>query len=112
MAGRWRSMGPAVTSTHRSAHWSSSVLAPAIAATLAVCVVIAGWRGTDLAAQVFRANLFKRHGFVLWNGQWFGGHSTLSYSVISPMVAALVGPVVLAGISGIVGAVLFDRIAQ
>jgi hypothetical protein len=102
----------AQTSTRRSPNWSSSVLAPAIAATLAACVVIAGWRGTDLAAQVFRADLFKRHGFVLWNGQWFGGHATLSYSVISPMVAALVGPVVLAGISGIVGAVLFDRIAQ
>ena len=34
---------------------------------------VLGWRGSDLPAQLFRVELFRRYGFVLWNSQWFGG---------------------------------------
>jgi hypothetical protein len=86
------------------------MVAPVVSATLATVAVLAGWRGTDLAAQVFRADLFRRYGFALWNGQWFGGHATLGYSVVVPMASALVGPVMVAAASGVVAAVLFDRV--
>jgi hypothetical protein len=94
------------------ARWIPSSVAPAVAAALAVTAVVAGWRGTDLAAQVFRADLVKQYGIVLWNGQWFGGHATLSYSVLTPVLSALVGPVAVAIASGVVGAVLFERLAR
>jgi hypothetical protein len=100
------------TSRPAPAGWRSSVLAPSLAATLAVSATVVGWRGTDLAAQVFRANLFKRYGFVLWNPQWFGGHATLSYSVLTPLVSAMVGPVAVATLSGVAGALVFDRIVR
>src|SRR3954447_10275563 len=86
------------------------MVAPVVSALLATIAMAAGWRGTDLAAQVFRADLFRRYGFVLWNGQWFGGHATLGYSGLTPMVSALLGPVTVAAASGIVAAVLFDRV--
>ena len=91
-------------------NWAPPLVAPVVSAALATVAVLAGWRGTDLAAQVFRADLFRRYGFALWNGQWFGGHATLGYSVVAPMVSALVGPVTVAAASGVVAAVLFDRV--
>ena len=91
-------------------NWAPPLVAPVVSAALATVALLAGWRGTDLAAQVFRADLFRRYGFALWNGQWFGGHATLSYSVVAPMVSALVGPLTVAAASGVVAAVLFDRV--
>jgi hypothetical protein len=81
-----------------------------VASVLAAIVVIGGWRGSDLPAQVFWAELFKRDGFVLWNSQWFSGHPALGYSVLSPILGALTGPVALAVVCGIVSAFLFHRL--
>jgi len=89
---------------------ASPTVAALISAALATAAVLAGWNGTDFAAHVFRADLFRRYGFALWNGQWFGGHATLDYSVLAPMASALVGPVMVAGASGVVAAVLFDQV--
>ena len=33
-------------------------------------------RSPDLAAHIFRSELFGREGFAVWNGQWYGGHHT------------------------------------
>ncbi len=46
----------------------------------------------DLAAQTFRADLFKEIGFSAWNTQWYGGHHLPAYSVIFPPLAAAFGP--------------------
>ena len=46
----------------------------------------------DLAAQDFRAKLFAREGFALWDGRWFGGHHVPGYSVLFPPLAAALGP--------------------
>jgi hypothetical protein len=105
-----REVEPTHVLTRRVASCASPVVAPVVSAALATVAVLAGWRGTDLAAQVFRADLFRRYGFALWNGQWFGGHATLGYSVVAPMVSAVVGPVTVAVGSGVVAAVLFDRV--
>ena len=67
------------------------MMAPVVSATLATVAVVGQWRGTDLAAQVSARRPFRRYGFALWNGQWFGGHATLGYSVVAPMVSAIAG---------------------
>ncbi len=54
--------------------WPSLLTAFAIAGALALVAVLLGWRGSDLPAQVFRSELFRQDGFVVWNSQWFGGH--------------------------------------
>ena len=99
----------AVRSRHE--RWDA-MPAPAVAAMLSTLVVMLGWRGSDLPAQLFRADLVRRYGFVVWNSQWYGGHPTVGYSVLSPVLGALIGPVVLGAISGLVSAILFDRIVH
>ena len=35
--------------------------------------------------------LFARHGFTLWDSQWYGGHWLFDYSVLFAPIAALAG---------------------
>ena len=81
--------------------WLTSGISPTAAAAAAIAILALGWRGSDLPAQIFRADLVKRYGFVLWNMQWYGGHPTLDYSVITPVLGALMGPMVLCALSGL-----------
>ena len=99
MAGRWVD------------RWSGAAVAAAVAGALALVVVAMGWRGSDLPAQLFRVEVFRRDGFVLWNRQWFSGTPTLDYSVLSPALGALTGPVLLCVASGALSALLFHRLA-
>jgi hypothetical protein len=92
--------------------WTGAVYAGGIAGLLAAIAIAAGWRGSDLPAQVFRVELLRRHGFVFWDAQWFSGHPTLSYSVLSPLFGALTGPVALGALCGVVSAMLFDRLVR
>jgi hypothetical protein len=92
--------------------WQSLVGVFAIAGTLAIVAVVFGWRGSDLPAQVFRSELVRRDGFVIWNSQWFGGHPVLTYSVLSPVLGALTGPVALGAITGVASSVVFERILR
>lgn len=87
---------------------------PAVALSAALAVVLLIWdpHVRDLAAQTFRAELFERDGFVLWNGSWYQGHYTLTYSVLFPPLAALLGPMLVGAVSVVASAYLFDRIVR
>src|SRR5881394_1978605 len=67
---------------------------PAVALSAALAAAMLAWNPPvgDLAAQVFRTELFQRGGLAIWNGSWYGGHYTLTYSVLFPPLAALLGP--------------------
>ena len=67
---------------------------PAVALSSALALLMLIWSPPvgDLAAQVFRTELFQRAGLAIWNGSWYGGHYTLTYSVLFPPLAALLGP--------------------
>jgi hypothetical protein len=92
--------------------WPSLLTAFSLAGALALVAVLLGWRGSDLPAQVFRSELFRQDGFTVWNSQWFGGHPTLPYSVISPALGAITGPVALGAVTCVISAVLFERILR
>jgi hypothetical protein len=92
--------------------WPTMTAVVAVAGVLALLAITLGWRGSDLPAQVFRAELFRQDGFVLWNSQWFGGHALLGYSVIAPAISAPIGPVALGALSGIASALIFERILR
>ncbi len=92
--------------------WPSLVTVFAVALGLALLAVCLGWRGSDLPAQVFRSELVREDGFVVWNSQWFGGHALLPYSVLSPLIGALTGPIALGAVSGVASAVVFERILR
>jgi hypothetical protein len=96
----------------RPRRWTiEPALAPLIAAALAVVAWLAGWRGSDLPAALYRIALFHRHGLTLWDSQWYGGHWTLDYSVIFPPIAGILGVVVTEVACVAVAALSFDRLA-
>ena len=64
----------------------------AIAVAFAIVYLIWQPRTVDLAAHTFRADLFGEEGFTIWNGQWYGGHHTPAYSILSPPLAWLLSP--------------------
>ena len=66
----------------------------------------------DLAAQVFRTELFERGGLAIWNGSWYGGHYTLTYSFLFPPLAALLGPQAVGALAVISSSYLFDRLVR
>jgi hypothetical protein len=88
-------------------------LAPVVAAVVVAAVyLVSGIRSGDLAAHVFRADLFGREGFTIWNGQWYGGHHTPAYSVLFPPLAWLLGPRVLGALAAVAAAALFEPLLR
>ena len=87
---------------------------PAVALSSALAALMLLWSPPvgDLAAQVFRTALFEQAGLSIWNGSWYGGHYTLTYSVLFPPLAALLGPQVVGGIAVVSSAYLFDRLVR
>jgi hypothetical protein len=86
---------------------------PALVAALVVALSqLLGWRGVDFAAQIYRVDAFRHSGFTLWDFQWYGGHWTLSYSVLYPPMAALVTVPVLTVASAALAALSFDHFVR
>ncbi len=87
---------------------------PAVALSAALATAMFAWNPQvgDLAAQVFRTELFQRGGLAIWNGSWYGGHYTLTYSVLFPPLAALLGPRLVGAIAVIASSYFFDRLVR
>ncbi len=87
---------------------------PAVALSSALALAMLAWNPQvgDLAAQVFRTELFQEGGLGIWNGTWYGGHYTLTYSVLFPPLAALLGPRTVGVLAVIASAYLFDRLVR
>lgn len=69
-----------------------------VAVTSAGCAAVAGLAlllappmGTDLSAQVARADFFAAHGPALVDLRWYGGIHPFGYSLVSPPVMDLLG---------------------
>ncbi|HEV2873969.1 MAG TPA: hypothetical protein VGW14_02375 [Thermoleophilaceae bacterium] len=88
-------------------------VAPVVAAIVFAAVYLI-WepRTVDLAAHTFRADLFAEEGFTIWNGQWYGGHHTPAYSIISPPLAWLLGPPLALSLAAVASAALFPPLAR
>jgi hypothetical protein len=87
---------------------------PAVALSAALAAAMLAWNPPvgDLAAQVFRTELFQRGGLAIWNGSWYGGHYTLTYSVLFPPLAALLGPRLVGTLAVVVSSYFFDRLVR
>jgi hypothetical protein len=86
--------------------------AVALSSLLALAMLIWSPPVGDLAAQVFRTELFQDAGLAIWNGSWYGGHYTLTYSLLFPPLAALLGPQLVGGLAVVSSSYLFDRLVR
>jgi hypothetical protein len=95
---------------HRIDPWHAAPIAVAVLAAIAYLI----WapRTVDLAAHAFRAELFGKEGFTIWNGQWYGGHHTPAYSIISPPLAWLLTPALALAVSAVASAALFPPLVR
>lgn len=82
--------------------------------TAALCALVAavGIQGPDFPAQEFRIWLFRVHGAMLFDSQWFAGHPLPGYSLLFPPLAALVGSVTLGAVSCVGSTWMATRILQ
>jgi hypothetical protein len=101
-----RASAPRVLSARGRAPWA--------VVTAAVGVVV--WllvdpRTPDLAGQVYRANLFREAGFLVYDGSWYAGHDMPGYSLVFPPLAALVGVRAVGAAAVLASAALFERAA-
>jgi hypothetical protein len=87
---------------------------PAVGLSVLFTLVVLTWdpHVRDLAAQTFRTELFERDGFAIWNASWYGGHYTLTYSVLFPPLGALIGPRLAGALAVVASAYLFDRLVR
>jgi hypothetical protein len=86
--------------------------AVALSSLLALAMLVWNPQVGDLAAQVFRTELFQHAGLAIWNGSWYGGHYTLTYSFLFPPLASLLGPQLVGTISVVASSYFFDRLVR
>ncbi|MEH0975308.1 hypothetical protein V6U77_29725, partial [Micromonospora sp. CPCC 205546] len=77
------------------------------AALLGVLHVILPPTGSDLAAQVARADFFAAHGFAPVDLRWYGGVQQFGYSLLSQPVMALFGVRVTGALALVAAATAF-----
>jgi hypothetical protein len=87
---------------------------PAVALSSLLALLMLIWSPPvgDLAAQVFRTELFQQAGLAIWNGSWYGGHYTLTYSLLFPPLAALLSPQLVGMLAVVASSYLFDRLVR
>jgi hypothetical protein len=87
---------------------------PAVALSALLAAAMVAWNPQvgDLAAQVFRTELFQRGGLAIWNGSWYGGHYTLTYSFLFPPLAAVLSPQLVGMASVVASSYFFDRLVR
>jgi hypothetical protein len=83
-----------------------------IASALALVYMIWQPRTVDMAGHVFRSELFGKEGFTIWDGQWYGGHHTPGYSLLSPALGWLLTPQLALALSSVASAALFEPLAR
>jgi hypothetical protein len=82
----------------------------AITAVGGCAYLIAAPSSADLAAATYRSDLFGRVGFSVWDSGWYGGHHLPAYSVLAPALGWLIGPRLVATLSMVIAAALFERL--
>jgi hypothetical protein len=79
-------------------------------------VLVGSWlllapRLPDFAAQTYRATLFERFGFTVWDNNWYAGHHLPGYSLVFPWLALLLGIRLAGALAVLVSTFAFERIA-
>lgn len=105
------------SSSRSSSRWSwlplrPSLLGPCVAATGAVTAWILEWRGSDVPSWLYRVELFRSYGWMVWDSHWYGGHYLLPYSVLFPALGAAIGLYGAAALCAAAAAWAFDQLLR
>jgi hypothetical protein len=87
------------------------LLAAALTAALSGIYLLWEPQTLDLSAQVFRADLWDEHGWVIYNDSWYSGHTVPGYSLLYPPLGAWLGPALLGVVCAVLAAIAFAAIA-
>lgn len=83
-----------------------------LALALAAVVLWLNPRTADLAAQTYRAGLWERVGFTVWDNGWYSGHHVPAYSLLSPPLAGLLGVRLAGALACVAAALACDRLLR
>jgi hypothetical protein len=75
-------------------------------------LLVWGPTGTDLAAQVARADFAREHPLLPYDLAWFGGVHPYGYSVLAPYVMAVLGVPLSGLVAAVAAAVLLARLLR
>jgi hypothetical protein len=89
-------------------------IALAVAVPLALAYLIVQPPAGDLAAAIYRSDLFARVGFALRENGWYAahGHYLPGYSLLSPELGAWLGVYTVLALSAVAASALFGLIAE
>jgi len=106
--------GPARARSWREAGagWRGVLLGQLVLTAALVAAWLAVYPHTpDMAAQLYRVQLFRQVGLAIWDNNWYAGHGVLGYSLLYPPLASLLGMRALGALSVLASSVLFARLA-
>ncbi|WP_416211418.1 hypothetical protein [Frankia sp. Cas3] len=83
-----------------------------ITAVLCGLSLLLGLTGPDTPAQEYRVWLFKHGGAILWDDQWYGGHTVPGYSVLFPPLGALFGVQALGCLACVASTMIVTRLLR
>src|SRR3954447_4096705 len=83
-----------------------------LAVVLAAAYLVVQPPSADLAAQLYRTELFEREGFAIWDNAWYAGHHLPGYSVLFPPLGALFGARLAGALAAVASAVLFEQLVK
>ncbi len=102
---------PRLGSTRGSLAGARISLAMVTAVVLVGSWLIVAPLSPDFAAQSYRASLFERFGFTIWDNNWYAGHHLPGYSLVFPWLALLLGIRLAGALAVLVSTFAFERIA-
>jgi hypothetical protein len=82
-----------------------------LAAALLAAWLLAYPHTPDLAAQVYRVDLFGKLGFAVWDEHWYAGHHLPGYSLLLPPLGSLLGLRLVGVLAALASTLLFERVA-
>lgn len=87
-----------------------NIVTGAVVLVLTLTLWLLHWHGLDYPAQLYRVGLVRRHGWALWDSNWYGGHYIPAYGLIVPWLASFTGLAALAIVSTLGSVVVFERL--
>jgi hypothetical protein len=100
-----------ISATATRSPWRTPLAGAPLAAVLLAAWLLVAPRTPDLAAQLYRVEVFRQVGLAVWDVRWYAGHHLPGYSLLFPPLGSLLGVRLVGVLSVLASSVMFERIA-